>query len=76
MAGGSGKVQVVLEEGSEAVVVRNGIKVEFNTSGSFPAGVYRSSAPYDGYSARVQCFGGGGQSYYGRGDRLPVRLVW
>ena len=33
MVSGGGKVQVVLEEGSEAVVVRNGIKVEFNASG-------------------------------------------
>lgn len=29
-----GKVQVVLEEGSAAVVVRNGIRIEFNASGS------------------------------------------
>lgn len=33
MAGGGGEVRVVLEEGSEAVVVHDGFKVEFNASG-------------------------------------------
>lgn len=33
MADSNGKVQLTLEAGSEAIIVRGGIKVEFNTSG-------------------------------------------
>jgi hypothetical protein len=53
------------------------LKDTFNTSGSFPACVYRSSASYTNYYyARVQYFGDGHQSYDVRCYRLPVRLVW
>jgi hypothetical protein len=48
----------------------------FNTRGSFPASVYRSSAPVDNNLARVQHFDDGGQYYDYRDGRLPVRLVW
>src|SRR5665213_2684179 len=33
MSGGKEKVEVVLDDGSDAVVVRGGIKVQFNASG-------------------------------------------
>jgi hypothetical protein len=53
------------------------LKGTFNTSGSFPAGVYRSSASYYDDIARVQYFDDGDQSNDdGRDGRLPVRLVW
>jgi hypothetical protein len=52
------------------------LKGTFNTSGSFPAGVYRSSASYSYFDARVQYFVVGGQSNLTRSGRLPVRLVW
>jgi hypothetical protein len=52
------------------------LKGTFNTSGSFPASVYRSSASYYYDGARVQYFDDGYQHYGDRGDRLPVRLVW
>jgi hypothetical protein len=42
MADGNGKVQLTLEEGSEAVFVRGGIKVEFNAGGIV---VYQNNAP-------------------------------
>lgn len=52
------------------------LKGTFNTSGSFPASVYRSSASYANYNARVQWFGDGSQYFYSRDLQLPVRLVW
>ena len=52
------------------------LKGTFNTSGSYPGSVYRSSASYDSYSARVQWFDDGYQGNHYRGTRLPVRLVW
>jgi hypothetical protein len=52
------------------------LKGSFNTSGSFPASVYRSSAPYGNTNARVQYFDDGNQFYDLRNYRLPVRLVW
>jgi len=52
------------------------LKGTFNTSGSIPAGVYRSSAAYDTLDAQVQCFVDGDQYGYYRSTRLPVRLVW
>ena len=42
MADGNGKVQLTLEEGSEAVFVRGGIKVEFNAGGIV---VYQNNVP-------------------------------
>jgi hypothetical protein len=48
----------------------------FNTSGSFPAGVYLSSTPYSSNTARVQWFNDGQQGFSNKLDRLPVRLVW
>jgi hypothetical protein len=49
----------------------------FNTSGSFPASCYRSSAPNRNDTARVQWFDDGGQGNLNRrDDRLAVRLVW
>ncbi len=48
----------------------------FNTSGSFPASVYRSSAPQYRNGARVQWFDDGHLDYSNRSLRLPVRLVW
>lgn len=52
------------------------LKDTFNTSGSYPGSVYRSSASYGGNHARVQWFGDGGQNFGHRSSRLPVRLVW
>jgi hypothetical protein len=52
------------------------LKGTFNTSASFPASVYRSSASYGINLARVQYFGDGLQDNYYRDLRLPVRLVW
>ena len=52
------------------------LKNTFNTSGATPGSVYRSSASYGGYTARVQWFGDGGQENSYRTYRLPVRLVW
>jgi len=48
----------------------------FNTSGSYPGSVYRSSASYDNYFARVQYFVNGHPYNLLRNVRLPVRLVW
>jgi hypothetical protein len=48
----------------------------FNTSGSFPASCYRSSAPGSNYGTRVQWFDVGTQSSDSGTLRLPVRLVW
>jgi hypothetical protein len=55
---------------------RGELKGTFNSSGSFPAGVYRSSASYILNYARVQYFDDGNQNSYFKYDRLPVRLVW
>jgi hypothetical protein len=52
------------------------LKGTFNTSVSFPASVYRSSASYDDGSARVQYFVDGVQHLHSRTKQLPVRLVW
>jgi hypothetical protein len=53
------------------------LKGTFNTSGSPPGSVYRSSASYNYVTARVQWFDDGLQGNYGnRRTRLPVRLVW
>jgi hypothetical protein len=52
------------------------LKDTFNTSGSYPGSVYRSSASYSYYNARVQWFGDGYQFFNYRSNRLPVRLVW
>jgi len=53
------------------------LKDTFNTSGSFPASVYRSSAPGSTLHAQVQWFDDGHQYDHGhRNGRLPVRLVW
>ena len=52
------------------------LKHTFNTSGSTPGSVYRSSASSSDNLARVQWFDDGGQNYYYRTNRLPVRLVW
>jgi len=52
------------------------LKGTFNISGSFPASVYRSSAPYYSNGARVQYFVGGYQLTNYRNYRHPVRLVW
>jgi len=52
------------------------LKDTFNTSGSFPAGWYWSSSPFDDGIARVQWFGDGGQHNYYRNFGFPVRLVW
>jgi hypothetical protein len=49
----------------------------FNTNGAYPASCYRTSAPHELSSARVQWFNvGGNQTSCGRYVRLPVRLVW
>jgi hypothetical protein len=49
----------------------------FNTSGSSPASVYRSSAHDISYGAWVQCFGDGSKYLCDRDEeRLPLRLVW
>jgi hypothetical protein len=52
------------------------LKGTFNTSGSNPGSVYRSSASYLSDTARVQWFGDGSQGDHFRDVRLPVRLVW
>ena len=52
------------------------LKGTFNTSGSSPGSVYRSSASYTFNYARVQWFDDGSQYYDFRYHRLPVRLVW
>ena len=52
------------------------LKGTFNTSGSFPASVYRSSASCYYNDARVQYFDVGTQTNITRNYRLPVRLVW
>ena len=52
------------------------LKGTFNTSGSNPGSVYRSSASYSYYLARVQWFDDGHQDFNDRDNRLPVRLVW
>jgi hypothetical protein len=52
------------------------LKGTFNTSGSYPGSVYRSSASYGRNGARVQWFDLGYQNLDYRDDRLPVRLVW
>ena len=52
------------------------LKGTFNTSGSHPGSVYRSSAAYGHAIARVQWFGGGDQGNLFRTLRLAVRLVW
>jgi hypothetical protein len=53
------------------------LKGTFNTSGSLPGSVYRSSAPHGNDDALVQWFDDGGQDYhFDRTSRLPVRLVW
>jgi len=53
------------------------LKGTFNTSGSYPgSSVYRSSASYFSNTARIQWFDDGHQDYYGRLNRLAVRLVW
>ncbi len=48
----------------------------FNTSGSYPGSVYRTSAPCIGDAAPVQWLDDGKEGYLGKGFRLPVRLVW
>ncbi len=52
------------------------LKGTFNTSGSDPGSVYRSSASDTVGNARVQWFDIGNQNYDYRINRLPVRLVW
>jgi hypothetical protein len=52
------------------------LKGTFNTSGSNPGSVYRSSASYSSFTARVQWFDDGDQYDHGGIGRLPVRLVW
>jgi hypothetical protein len=52
------------------------LKGTFNTSGSVPGIVYRSSASYGGGSARVQWFDDGCQNVGYKDTRLAVRLVW
>ena len=52
------------------------LKGTFNTSGSNPGSVYRSSASCTNSSARVQWFDDGCQDFDDRYSRLPVRLVW
>jgi hypothetical protein len=48
------------------------LKGTFNTSGSDPGGVYRSSASYYGSDARVQWFDDGLQASNSRHHRLPT----
>ena len=48
----------------------------FNTSGSYPASHYRSSAPYGSIMARVQWFVDEFQNEFFEDTRQPVRLVW
>jgi hypothetical protein len=52
------------------------LKGTFNTSGSLPGSMYRSSASFLDYGARVQSFDVGIQLTYDRDNRLPARLVW
>jgi hypothetical protein len=54
------------------------LKGTFNTSGSDPGSVYRSSVSYLDFTAtaRVQWFDDGHLDYKSMGNRLPVRLVW
>ena len=52
------------------------LKGTFNTSGSFPGSVYRSSAPCGNDHARVRWFNDRGQYNGCRNVRQPVRLVW
>ena len=52
------------------------LKDTFNTSGSYPGSVYRSSASCYYDFARTEWFVDGRQGYDYRDDRLPVRLVW
>src|ERR1039458_8950451 len=52
------------------------LKGTFNTSGSTPGSVYRSSASYVNDDARVLWFDDGHQDVNDRSLRLPVRLVW
>jgi hypothetical protein len=52
------------------------LKGTFNTSGSDPGSVYRSSASYGNGLARGQWFGDGNQHGNYRVNRLSVRLVW
>jgi hypothetical protein len=55
---------------------KGALKGTFNTSGSNPGSVYRSSVSCSDNIARVQWFDVGYQNYYGRSYRLSVRLVW
>ena len=52
------------------------LKGTFNTSGSFPGSVYRSSAPCGNDHARVRWFNDRGQYNGCRNVWQPVRLVW
>jgi hypothetical protein len=52
------------------------LKGTFNTSGSNPGSVYRSSAPHGYGTAEVQWFDDGVQGLSDTGGWLPVRLVW
>jgi len=52
------------------------LKGTFNTSGSYPGGIYRSSASSDNGYVRVQWFDDGSKGNRSRDWRLPVRLVW
>lgn len=55
---------------------KGALKGTFNTSGSYPAGLYRSCAPYYDNLARVQKFIDGYHPNVFRELGLPVRLVW
>jgi hypothetical protein len=52
------------------------LKGTFNTGGSYPGSVYRSSASCGNNFARVQWFGDGIHVNILRLNRLPARLVW
>jgi hypothetical protein len=52
------------------------LKGTFNTRGSFPGGMYRSSASFGNHSALVQWFDNGDQGHGDRHGQLAVRLVW
>jgi hypothetical protein len=52
------------------------LKGTFNTSGSTPGSVYRSSESHRNIGAQVQWFDDGKQDEFARKFRLPVRLVW
>jgi hypothetical protein len=52
------------------------LKGTFNTGGSDPETVYRSSASCSNGNALVQWFDAGTGYNYDRDDRLAVRLVW